>query len=99
MNDTIIESKRSVGCSPDEPKSQSQTVPVWIRLPREGRRCPFTGLTRASLNKLILGDDPKVDSTSVMDEGATRGVRLIRLRSLLDYLDRLQREQEEKGGE
>lgn len=63
--------------------------PIWIRLPREGRRCPHTNLTRASLNKLILGDEPKVESIALKEEGTARGVRLIRLSSLLGYLEQI----------
>lgn len=76
-------------CSEVRKEPSVSNGPVWIRLPREGRRCPHTNLTRASLNKLILGDKPKVESIALKGEGTARGVRLIRLSSLLDYLDSL----------
>jgi len=60
--------------------------PEFIRLPRSGDRCSKTGLSRASLNELILGSGAPVKSVVLRQEGATRGIRLIHLDSLLGYL-------------
>lgn len=65
--------------------------PVYIRLPKPGERCPHTGMSRTTLNELILPIKrnnfcPPVASKSVRERGSTRGVRLILLESLLDHL-------------
>src|SRR5687768_78751 len=58
--------------------------PIYLRLPKAGERCFYTGLTRSKLNSLILGPAPVVKSRSVKGRGlgAKRGVRLIQLDSL-----------------
>ena len=72
--------------------------PEWIRLPKTGSRCQFTGLSRASLNELILPPNVRVESVVLRQVGATRGIRLIRLSSLLRFLDAEQmRQQQEKN--
>lgn len=53
--------------------------PEFIRLPRPGAQCPWTGLSRGKLNQLVLpckenGFNPQ------------RGVRLVFFDSLMDYL-------------
>ena len=76
--------------------------PAYIRLPKPKERCAWTGLSRGTLNDLILGPHAPVESVVICQEGASRGVRLIKLRSLLDYLETLQKQQkaeEGKGGE
>ena len=86
-----------------EPANQPETAtpvpppatparPEFIRLPQHGP-CPWTGLTRAKLNELILPGQrnnfkPPVRSVSLAPPGKTKGVRLIYLASLLDYLHR-----------
>lgn len=65
--------------------------PEFIRLPRPGTRCPYTGLTRSGLNNLILpcalnGHRPPVRSVCLRQRGAVRGTRLINYDSLLSYL-------------
>jgi hypothetical protein len=60
--------------------------PEFIRLPRAGQRCPWTGLSRASLNELILPPCAQVRSVVLRRSGAIRGVRLISYDSLLDFL-------------
>jgi len=69
------------------------TTPAYIRLPKTGRQCAWTGLTRGSLNDLILGPDAPVQSVVIRQPGASRGVRLIHFQSLLEYLDGLMTEQ------
>ena len=64
--------------------------PEFIRLPKNGL-CPWSGLSRAKQNELILpsaanGYKPPVKSVSLRKPGAAKGVRLIYLRSLLDFL-------------
>ncbi len=68
------------------------TRPEWIRLPKPGRSCFWTGLTRSKLNELVLachGNDfkPQVKSRSLRKAGAIKGVRLIHLQSLIEYIE------------
>jgi hypothetical protein len=65
--------------------------PEFIRLPKPGKRCPYTGLTRSGLNNLILpcdlnGHRPPVRSICLRQRGAVRGTRLICYDSLMSYL-------------
>lgn len=43
-------------------------------------------MSRASLNELILGPSAPVHSVVLRRDGASRGIRLIHLASLLSYL-------------
>ena len=68
--------------------------PITIRLPKNNQRCKFTGLSRSTLNSLILPTKennfkPPVKSFSVKKRGAIRGIRLIVYASLVDYLNSL----------
>ena len=60
--------------------------PIWIRLPKVGKSCPFTGLSRSTLNNLILGKNPPVQSVSLRQHHAIRGCRIILLKSLLEFI-------------
>lgn len=76
------------------PSSGALPLPIYIRLPKSGTRCHYTGLSRSALNSLILpskenGFRPPVKSISDKKKGAVRGVRLILLESLLAYLEAL----------
>ncbi|MEY3852555.1 MAG: hypothetical protein RI910_1535 [Verrucomicrobiota bacterium] len=58
--------------------------PEWIRLPREGSNCVFTGLSRSYIAGLIR--EGKVHSRSLRNRGASRGIRLISYDSIMDYI-------------
>ena len=65
--------------------------PDFIRLPKPGSRCPFTGLSRTTLCELTVPSEandfkPPVPSHLVKGISATRGVRLIELEALIGYL-------------
>ena len=65
--------------------------PEFIRLPKPGAQCPWTGLSRGKLNQLVLpckenGFNPPVRSVSIRQRGQQRGVRLVFFDSLMDYL-------------
>lgn len=79
--------------------SRSNSGGGYIRLPKPPKRCALTGLTRASLNTLILGDNPKVRSVVVKQPGTKRGVRLIHRQSLVDwiYAEMVRQEEERKN--
>ena len=65
--------------------------PEFIRLPKPGTPCPWTGLSRSKMNQLILpcrenGNNPPVKSCCLRNQGAIRGTRLIQFGSLMKYL-------------
>lgn len=70
-------------------------LPRYIRLPEQGTLCPFSHLSRAKLNQLILPTDnrpvPPVKSIVLPNlAGNKRGCRLIILDSLMTYLRELE---------
>ena len=72
--------------------------PEFIRPPKSGQRCPYTGLSRPYLYTLISpskanGYNPPVQSVSLRPKGKATGVRLIHYDSLLKYLYRKMEEQ------
>jgi hypothetical protein len=66
--------------------------PVYLRLPREGERCPYTDLPRSTLKDLCVPTKannfrPAVKSISLKkSKHAKRGIRLIDYNSLMKYL-------------
>jgi hypothetical protein len=86
----------AVTCSTTAPATIPDRVaiqrdPEFLRLPRTGSLCPFTGLTRSKLNELCLpnklnGFKPPVKSVCLRQRGAVKGIRLIVFQSLMDYL-------------
>jgi hypothetical protein len=65
--------------------------PVTIRLPRQGDRCPWTGLSRSALNDLVLPSkrnkfSPPVKSNLLKTKENSTGIRLIDFQSLKAYL-------------
>jgi len=66
-------------------------APEFLRLPKPGTTCPFSGLSRSSLNELILpcaanNWKPPVRSFPLRKRGAQRGIRLIIWSSLKAHL-------------
>lgn len=84
--------RRSRAVHPSDKNSQIGK-PKFIRLPKPGSRCPWTGLSRGTLNDLILGPTPPVRSLVIAQPGAQRGIRLIDFDSLLGHLEKLLRKQ------
>lgn len=82
------------------PPARGATIhlPVYGRLPKSGERCPYTGLARSAVNDLILGVDPPVKSVVLARKGASRGIRLVHLGSLLEHLNGLMSQQETGKG-
>ena len=68
--------------------------PEFVRLPKSGNRCPYTGLSRSKMNQLVLpckenGYKPPVESKSDRKRGTIRGTRYIVFDSLIGYLNGL----------
>lgn len=68
------------------PPQPSSSLPEFIRLPKSGLRCPWTGLSRSALYELILPAQAPVKSVVLKRRGAKRGQRLICVSSLFSYL-------------
>lgn len=73
--------------------------PEFIRLPKPGARCPHTGLSRTTLFQLIVpskANDFRPPVRSIYRKAskyATRGLRLVNYRSLIDHLHSLEGQQ------
>ena len=65
--------------------------PEFIRLPKPGTQCPWTGLSRGKMNQIVLpckenGCRPPVRSVSVRQRGQKFAVRLVFFDSLIEFL-------------
>lgn len=73
------------------PEASPEADCVWSRLPKPGETEPRSGLNRAAINSLILGENPKVKSTTIRRHpDAKRCIRLVKISGpggLLEYLD------------
>jgi hypothetical protein len=88
--DTTTHHRHSQNATPSG-KAPTALLPEWIRLPRSGEKCPYSSLSRSTLNALILPckankNRPVVKSSVLNQPGATRGVRLIHRASLMEYI-------------
>lgn len=79
--------------------SQQSIVPAFLRLPKSGQRCPYSGLTRSAMDALVRpcqsnGFRPPVSSKKLRTRGAAtrRGAVLVDTASLLAYLHSMERE-------
>ena len=80
---------------PGEAVGPANARPEFMRLPKSGSLCPWSGLSRSKLNELILpsplnGHRPPVRSISLRNRGQIRAVRLISFDSLMAYLRSLE---------
>jgi hypothetical protein len=71
-----------------------ETLPIFIRIPSSGTRCPHCGLSRSSLDLLTRpqaenGYKPPVKSRLFRQTGTVSKVRLIDYQSLKAYLHSL----------
>ena len=66
-------------------------TPEWVRLPKPGTRCQYTGLARTTMIEAI--DRGEFRAITLRQPGATRGIRLIHLAGLSAWLARLDAEQ------
>ena len=91
--------------APVQADNQQSIIPEFIRLPKPGTLCRWTGLSRSKLNELILPSPlnsfkPPVRSLSLRNRGQIKAVRLIVLDSLLGYLrGLLEQQSNENNGE
>lgn len=93
---TATRSKKKAGkatVAPVEapPQVINSITPEFLRLPKPGLLCPFTGLSRSAINELILPTPrnnftPPVKSFCLRQQGAKTGIRLVAYNSLRDYI-------------
>ncbi len=62
-----------------------QVIPEWIRIPRNGERCPYFGLTKPYYHWLLRSG--KVKSKMVRQPGKESGIRLVNYASVRAYLE------------
>ena len=72
----------------------ANVVPIFIRLPKNGRSCPYSQLSRTMLDQLTRPQKsnnfkPPVASKVLRAGGSQAGIRLIKLASLITYLNSL----------
>lgn len=65
--------------------------PIYIRIPRPGERCPYSGLSRSKMLSLVLPSEangflPSVESFVRGKPGTKRGIRLVVWASLEAYI-------------
>ncbi len=89
--------------APPRASEPASVTPEFIRLPKPGTLCRWTGLSRSKLNELVLPSRlnefrPPVRSLSLRNRGQVKAVRLIVLDSLLAYLRGLLEQQTTDAG-
>jgi hypothetical protein len=75
------------------PAAAAMVIPEFIRLPKPGCLCPFTGLARSAMNDLVLPSSknhhkPLVRSFCLRQKGAKTGIRLVDYESLRHFIRR-----------
>jgi len=73
--------------------------PEYIRLPKAGALCAWTGISRSKMNDLILrrpGVPAVVESFNLRKRNQIKGTRLVVLESLMAYLGKCRKEQGEE---
>ena len=72
-----------------------QLQPRFVRLPKPGTHCPFTGLSRTQI--YLMCKDGKVQSHSLKRRGTCRGVRLIDFQSLVKAIQEFASTEEQEN--
>jgi hypothetical protein len=75
--------------------SGSHLQPCFVRLPKPGTLCPFTGLSRTQM--YLLCKSGKVKSHSLKRPGTCRGVRLIDFQSLVTAIEEFASAEEQEN--
>lgn len=75
----------------EKPPRVKTRDPEFVRLPKPGQQCPFTGLSRGAINELILPTPrnefkPPVRSFCLRQRGAKTGIRLVEYASLRRHI-------------
>lgn len=64
---------------------RSGAFPLWIRSPRGGEPCPWSGLSRSTLYN--LASEGKIRTAAIRAPGALRGIRLFHLPSIFALIE------------
>jgi hypothetical protein len=59
--------------------------PIWVRAPRGGGPCPWSGLSRSTL--YALASEGRIRTASIRAPGSLRGVRLFHLPSIMALIE------------
>lgn len=90
MNQTASPSPQSIVINLPHglPSAAPAALPLWGRLPRDGEKETYSGLSRSSIWRMIQAGvvESKV-LKNPLNPTATRGARLIRLSSLLKAIE------------
>jgi hypothetical protein len=75
----------------DQQRYPTEITPIYIRLPRSGKLCPYSGLTRSYMNYLTIPNKtnnftPLVVSRIIKIPPSRRAVKLIDYASLMGFL-------------
>ncbi len=73
-------------------ENSAKIKPEFIRIPKKGSFCPYTGLGCDTIFRLVTpckrnGFKPPVRSVSLRPRGSARGTRLVNYDSLMAYLN------------
>lgn len=66
--------------------ANSCNKPEFLRLPKSGTLCPWTGLSRSKMWQVIQSSNGKIKTVCLRRKGAVKGARLIHFDSLMNYL-------------
>jgi hypothetical protein len=77
------------------PATVSQLQPRFVRLPKPGTLCQFTGLSRTQI--YLLCKSGKVKSHSLRRPGTCRGVRVIDYQSLVAAIEEFASDEEQES--
>jgi hypothetical protein len=81
-NNILEQTARQAVLAP--PPVLPRIMPEFIRLPKPGTTCDWTGLSRSKMWEII--QTGKVKTVSLRPPGAAKGARLVHLASLVTYL-------------
>ena len=85
MLNVIMEQHHSpAGIQANNDANNAPTSEKWIRLPKAGKTCEYSGLGRTYIHKLAKAG--KIRTKSLREFGTVRGVRLIWLPSLMKFI-------------
>lgn len=84
FNDAMDANHSPAGIQANINANNAPTSEKWIRLPKAGKTCEYSGLGRTYIHKLAKAG--KIKSKSLRSSGASRGVRLIWLPSLMKFI-------------
>lgn len=68
--------------------AQIGTRPAYVRVPLDRHRCPWSGLSRRTMLRILSASDAPESRLLSASGGRAGGVRLVHLESLLAWIER-----------